>query len=267
MIAPGDGPGDCVCEVRVLADPEAVAVAAAAGAAATIREAVRDHGEARVVFAAGDSQVRFLEILTADPSVPWGSVTGFHMDEYLDLPAAHPERFGAFMRRNLVERVPLRAFHRLDASADPEGEARSYAVLLRERPIDLVVLGVGENGHLAFDDPGAADFYDPVDVKVVDLEPACRLQQVHEGHFSALDDVPRRAITLTIPALLRAVRVLVLAPERRKADAVRRAIEGPVGTDCPASILRRQAHATILLDEASASLLRTDPTGVRSAGC
>ncbi len=257
---PGGGAGPGVaCEVRVLAGVEEVSAAAAADAAEAIRRAVDDHGEARVVFAAGDSQVRFLERLTSDTSVPWGSLTGFHMDEYLDLPAGHPERLAAFLHRHLADRVPLRAFHDLDGSTGPEPGARRYASLLRDRPIDLVVLGVGENGHLAFDDPGVADFDDPLDVKVVELDRECRLQQVHEGHFATLDDVPHRAVTLTVPALIRARRLLVIAPELRKARPVARALRGPVGPACPASILQLQEHATVYLDDASASLLADPP--------
>jgi len=178
------------------------------------------------------------------------------MDEYVGVHPDHPASFQRYMRERVATRVQLRAFHYLwgDAS-DPVAEAGRYANLLADHPLDLCCLGIGENGHLAFNDPPVADFADPLDVKVVALDAPCRRQQVGEGHFASLDEVPTHAVTVTIPALLRARRVLAVVPEARKAAPVRAALEGPVSTECPASVLRRHPDATLHLDPDSASAL------------
>jgi glucosamine-6-phosphate deaminase len=159
------------------------------------------------------------------------------------------------MRDRIVTRTAIADFHVIDGTAPPEEECVRYGALLATHPLDLCVLGIGENGHLAFNDPPVADFADPLDVKVVPLDVASRRQQVEEGHFAAFDDVPTHAITVTIPALLRAGRVLAIVPESRKAAAVRAAVEGPISPACPASILQIQPHATLYLDRESAALL------------
>jgi glucosamine-6-phosphate deaminase len=210
------------------------------------------------MFATGNSQLAFLDALVREPGVEWGSVVGFHMDEYVGIPADHPASFRRYLRERLVERVPIGAFHFIDGDApDPGAECHVYAELLRAHPLDLCCLGIGENGHLAFNDPPVADFDDPLDVKIVDLDDACRRQQVGEGHFPDVDAVPLRAVTVTIPALLHAGTVLAIVPEARKRTAVRRALEEPVSTACPASILRSQPHAVLHLDADSASGLTT----------
>jgi glucosamine-6-phosphate deaminase len=211
------------------------------------------------MFASGNSQLDFLAAL-AEPAiregVEWSHVIAFHMDEYVGISADHPASFRQYMRDRVVTTLRPEAFHELAGDApDPEAEAQRYAALLRAHPLDLCCLGIGENGHLAFNDPPVADFEDPVDVKVVDLDAACRHQQVGEGHFASVDHVPTRAITVTIPALLRARAVVAIVPEARKAEPVRRALEGPVTAACPASILRRCDHATLYLDRESASCL------------
>jgi glucosamine-6-phosphate deaminase len=161
------------------------------------------------------------------------------------------------MRERVADRLPLHAFHYLDGTADPEEEARRYAALLREHPLDLCCAGIGENGHLAFNDPPVADFDDPRDVKVVELDDACRGQQVGEGHFAAVDAVPSQAITVTIPALLRARVVFAVVPEARKREPVRHALHDPVSTACPATILRTRPNVTMFLDADSAALVRS----------
>jgi len=242
--------------VRVFASDADLATAAAVEASETIRAAVRAAGRATVMFASGDSQLPFLEGLAQQPDVPWSSVVAFHMDEYLGMPSSHPASFRRYMHQRVVAPLRPAEFHDLDGDArDPEAEADRYAGLLREHPLDLCCLGMGENGHLAFNDPEVADFHDPLDVKVVELDDRSRRQQVGEGHFPSLAAVSRRAITVTIPALLRARHVLAIVPEVRKAQPVRDALDGPVAEACPASILRRHAHAILLLDEPSASLL------------
>jgi glucosamine-6-phosphate deaminase len=251
--------GDLTVEelrVRILPDAGALAAAAAADAARLLRRAISETGAAHAMFATGNSQLAFLDALVREPGVEWRSVVGFHMDEYVGIPADHPASFRRYLRERLVERVPIGAFHFIDGDApDPGVECQAYAQLLHDHPIDLCCLGIGENGHLAFNDPPVADFDDPLDVKIVDLDDACRRQQVGEGHFPDVAAVPARAITVTIPALLRAEAVLAVVPEARKREPVRRALEEPVSTGCPASILRTQAHATLYLDADSAAAL------------
>jgi len=241
--------------VRVLPDADTLGVSAAEHAADALRNAIAARGRARAMFATGNSQIPFLEALVRDATVDWTRVVGFHMDEYVGIAADHPASFRRYLRERLVERVPLAAFHFVRGDApDPDAESARYADLLREQPLDLCCLGIGENGHLAFNDPPVADFADPLDVKVVELDDECRRQQVGEGHFPDVAAVPTHAITVTIPALLRAATVLAIVPEARKRDPVRRALEGPVTTSCPASILRQHAHVTLYLDADSASL-------------
>jgi glucosamine-6-phosphate deaminase len=245
--------------VRVYDNVDALAVDAARDAAAVVTGAIVERGHANVMLATGTSQLVFLARLVeaAGTSIDWSRVTGFHMDEYVGLPAIHPASFQRYMRERVVAHLPFGAFHYVEGGADdPDAEAARYATLLEEHPVDLCCLGIGENGHLAFNDPPVADFDDPLVVKVVDLDDRCKLQQVGEGHFATVADVPPRAITVTVPGLLRARRTLAIVPEARKAEPVRAALEGPVTTACPASILRRQPRATLFLDRESASLLK-----------
>jgi glucosamine-6-phosphate deaminase len=243
-------------DVRVFENLDDLAGTAAHHAAGAIARAVEANGVANVMFASGNSQLAFLDHLVARSDVEWGNVIAFHMDEYAGIPATHPASFQRYMRERIAARVGLREFHYIDGDApDATAEADRYAAVLRDHPLALCCLGIGENGHLAFNDPPVADFDDALDVKVVALHDACRRQQVGEGHFATVDDVPPRAITVTIPALLRARRVLAIVPEARKAAPVAAALEGAVSTACPASVLRRQSHASLFLDRGSASLL------------
>jgi glucosamine-6-phosphate deaminase len=242
--------------VRVLADVPALARAAADEAADVLRAAVAAKGTAHAMFATGNSQLAFTQALvheTAD--VPWAETVVFHMDEYVGVGPDHPAGFQRWIRERIVEPARPMAAYYVEGLGDSEAECRRYAALLQEFPLDLCCLGVGENGHLAFNDPPVADFADPRDVKVVELEAACRRQQVNEGHFPGIEDVPAQAITVTIPALLRAARVLAIVPEARKAEPVATALTGPIGPACPASALRTIAHATVYLEPASARLL------------
>lgn len=243
--------------VRVFRDARSLGAAAAWDASTILRDAIATRGVAHAMFATGNSQFDFLAVLVLDDTIDWTRVIGFHMDEYVGIAADHPASFRRYLRERLVERVPLAAFHFVEGDAtDPLTECERYSALLRDHALDLCCLGIGENGHLAFNDPPVADFDDPLDVKVVELDDACRRQQVGEGHFPDVAAVPTRAITVTIPALLRASAVLAIVPEARKADPVRRALTGPIDTGCPASVLRQQAQATLYLDADSASGLR-----------
>ncbi len=242
--------------VQVHADVSAMARAAADEALAVMRAAVDARGVAHAMFATGNSQLAFVRTLIEETDgVPWSETVVFHMDEYVGVGPDHPAGFQRWIRERIVDPAHPKAAHYVQGLGDPEEECRRYAGLLRDEPLDLCCLGIGENGHLAFNDPPVADFEDPLDVKVVELDTACRMQQVNEGHFPGLADVPAHAITVTIPALLRAGRVLAIVPEARKAEPVRAALTGPVATSCPASALRTISHATIHLDPESARLL------------
>ena len=244
-------------EVSVLPSPRVLADTAADTAAAILRDAVSRNGVAHAMFATGNSQLAFVDaLLSGGRSVPWSDVVVFHMDEYVGVGPDHPAGFRHWIHDRIAERAHPRAAHYLDGLASPDEECARYAALLRAHPLDLCCLGIGENGHLAFNDPPVADFDDPLDVKVVTLDEGCRRQQVNEGHFPSDADVPAQAMTVTIPALLRAHRVLAVVPEARKAGPVQAALEGPVTTACPASALRRAPHATVFLDPESAALLR-----------
>ena len=245
-------------QARVLVFPDVAGMARAAAdqAADLMRVAVRDRGVANVMFATGNSQLAFVEALvTQAPDVPWSDVVVFHMDEYVGIGPDHPAGFQRWIRERIVMPAAPRAAHYVDGLGDPARACARYAELLADHPLDLCCLGIGENGHLAFNDPGVADFDDPVDVKVVELGPACRQQQVNEGHFPHVGSVPSRAITVTIPALVRAAQVMAIVPEQRKAEPVHAALTGPVTTTCPASLLRTMPHVTIHLEQESARLL------------
>jgi glucosamine-6-phosphate deaminase len=242
--------------VSVLPDTRTMARNAAELAAAVLRAAVERIGVAHAMFATGNSQIEFIgELVGRTPDVPWADVVVFHMDEYVGIGPEHPASFQRWIRQRIVEPTGPRAAHYLDGLAPPDDECQRYAQLLADHPLDLCCLGIGENGHLAFNDPPVADFDEAADVKVVALDAGCRRQQVNEGHFATDADVPELAVTVTIPALLRAGTVLAVVPEARKAEPVRAALEGPVTTSCPASILQRTPNATILLDADSGRLL------------
>ena len=241
--------------VRVYASREAAGAAAAWDAAAVIREKVTERDILGVIFATGASQVETLKELTAIDGLPWDRVQGFHMDEYIGINPDHPASFRRYLRERLTSRVGLRGFRDVDGNNDPLAECRDYERALRAAEPQLCLLGIGENGHLAFNDPGEADFEDRADMKVVDLDEACRAQQVAEGWFGNLDDVPKQALTLTIPALFRVPKLIVSVPGSRKAKIVRRTVMDDISTECPATILRDHPDATVYLDAESAAEL------------
>lgn len=233
----------------------ALGIAAAAAFAATVGDVLRSRPTVAVILATGNSQLPFLEALRNRPDIDWSRIDVFHMDEYLGMSPEHPASFRRYLYEQLVDAVGPRAFHPLRGDADDaQEEIRRYSALLTEFEPHLCVMGIGENGHLAFNDPPAV-FTTGELVHLVELDEACRRQQWTEGHFAALDQVPRRALSLTIPALLRPSRVLAVVPEKRKAEAVRNALNGPVTPRCPASILREAPNARLLLDPESSSLL------------
>ena len=234
----------------------AMGKAAAQAVSDRIRTLLLHQEEVNIIFASAPSQNEFLEELQADWEIPWRRVNAFHMDEYVGLPKAAPQGFGNFIRAGLWDHVALKSMHLIDGnSADRQAECLRYAELLRMHPVDIVCCGIGENGHLAFNDPPVADFQDPQAVKVVELDQVCRQQQVNDGCFATLDDVPTHALTLTIPALMAGKYLYGVIPGDTKAEAVRRALTDEISERCPATVLRRHPAATIFLDGDSAGKL------------
>ena len=230
--------------------------AAAQHAAASLREAIERTGRARVVAATGASQLDFLSALTATPGIAWPRVELFHLDEYIGLPAGHPASFRRYLREHLIDKTGIPTVHFLDGEGDPDEVRRNVGHALAREPVDLLFAGIGENTHLAFNDP-PADFDTTEPYIVVKLDEACRRQQVGEGWFARVEDVPETAVTISIQQILEAREILVMVPDARKADAVRATLGGEVGPAVPASILRTHPNVTLFLDEPAAS--RLDP--------
>lgn len=230
--------------------------AAARDIKAKIAQLLAEKGEINMIFAAAPSQNEVLASLAEDKEIEWNRVNAYHMDEYIGLSADAPQRFGNFLTEHIFGRAPFRSVHYIDSTAaDPEKEAARYETLLRDNPPDIVVMGIGENGHIAFNDPPVADFQDARGAKVVKLDEVCRNQQVHDGCFARLEEVPKYAITLTVPTLVSAPWLFCIVPAKTKANAVKECLTGEIGEHCPASILRLQENAVLYLDKDSASLL------------
>ncbi|WP_037366030.1 glucosamine-6-phosphate deaminase [Nakamurella lactea] len=239
--------------VTVYPSPEAMAAAAALNTAGILRQAVAERGRARAIFATGNSQLAFIDAL-AEQDIPWSAVTVFHMDEYIGIARDHPASFRRWIFERIAEPFSPAAVEYLDGeAADVAAECRRYESLLRQAPIDLTCMGIGENGHLAFNEPGQTDFDDPRWVNVITLTPESLAQQVGEGHFPNVDAVPATAISLSVPALLAAADVQVVVPERRKAAAVRSTLVRDIDPAFPATVLRRTPGALLFLDPESAS--------------
>jgi glucosamine-6-phosphate deaminase len=207
--------------------------------------------EIRMIFAAAPSQNEMLDYLAGSEVIDWSRVTAFHMDEYLGLNGGSDQRFSLYLSRRLFSKVRMKKVHLLDGNADFKEEARRYSSLLIEAPIDIICLGIGENGHIAFNDPPVADFSDTSIVKKVSLDRACRIQQVNEGCFATLDEVPKKALTLTIPVIFNASYLFCVVPGTSKRDAVYNTLNGPVTTACPASVLQRHPDCRFYFDRGS----------------
>ena len=249
-----EGDGEPNMKVHCYDTAEELGMAAAKQAAARMQAVAAQQQWIPVVFATGASQLATLRGLTAIPDLPWERVIGFHMDEYLGISAEHPASFRHYLRKELVERVPLREFHEIDGNAsDADQFCAYYTDLLRRFPAQLCLLGIGENGHLAFNDPAEADFGDSRDMKIVTLDRECRQQQVNEEWFGSLEEVPKQALTLTIPALMRIPELIASVPGRRKCGAVERTLGEEISTHCPATILRTHVNAHVYLDRDSAA--------------
>ncbi|NML38444.1 glucosamine-6-phosphate deaminase [Chitinophaga sp. G-6-1-13] len=240
-------------QVQVYPARAAMGTAAAEQAAAAIVRLLTEQPVVNIIFAAAPSQQEFLEALVTQPDIDWQRVNAFHMDEYVGLPADAPQGFGNFLRERIFSKAPFReVFYLNGQAADPVAECRRYAALLEQYPTDIVNMGIGENAHIAFNDPHVADFNDPVLVKVVDLDEACRRQQVNDGCFAAIEEVPRYALTLTVPALMRGRYLFCMVPGEKKATAVQHTVQGPIREDYPSSVLRTHHAAILYLDRDSA---------------
>lgn len=241
-------------EVRALPTKEEAGREGAQLVRRLIQEAVEQRGTANVVLATGNSQLPFLKALISLPDIEWERVRIFHLDEYVGISDTHPASFVKYVRENVVNLVNPLSFYPIRGDAtDPATVCSEYEALLREHPVDVCCLGIGENGHIAFNEPHDADFEDEKWVRIIALDDKSRSQQVGEGHFASVEEVPKEAITLTIPPLLAAKNIVVQVPEGRKAPAVRRTLHGPISTECPASILRTCSHARLFLDADSAA--------------
>lgn len=221
-----------------------------------LAKAIESNGAAAAILATGNTQIDFLKQLSEHGGVDWSKVTLFHMDEYLGIDGDHSASFRRYMKERVEGLLKPKAFHYLQGDADePIRECDRYESLLRAQPIDLCMLGLGENGHLAFNDPHVANFEDGRAVKIVSLDETCRLQQVKQGHFPDIQNMPQYALTITIPTLLSAEKVLCMALDERKQKPVKRLLEGAIGHDCPATALRRCDNATLMLDGVAAALV------------
>ncbi len=243
-------------KVKIYPTTEQMGQGAARDVAARIADLLSRKAEINMIFAAAPSQSAFLEALIADPGIEWNRINAFHMDEYIGIDITRPQSFANFLSRSIFSRVPFKSVNYINGAApDVEKECERYARLLDEHPVDIVCLGIGENGHIAFNDPAVADFHDPKAVKIVAMDEICRGQQVKEKCFPTLDEVPKHAITLTVPALVRADWMFCVVPFVHKAPAVKRMLEGEISEQCPASILRKKENSCLYLNEDSSSLL------------
>lgn len=242
-------------KLKVYENRKSMAEAAAAHAAAVLRGTLAEQGAARIVAATGASQFEFLDALTAAPGIDWSRVEMFHLDEYVGLPLDHPASFRKYLLDRLIHKAGITRYHLLDGEQDPVAVCRDAGRELTREPVDVAFVGIGENGHLAFNDP-PADFETEEPYIVVELDEACRRQQLGEGWFDTLEAVPRTAITMSIRQILKAREIICTVPDERKARAVRACLaEGPPGPDRPASALLEHPNVTVYLDRASASLL------------
>jgi glucosamine-6-phosphate deaminase len=244
-------------DIKIMPDKAQMGKAAAAAGAEHIRRAIAERGDANIIVATGASQFEMLGELVQQPNINWNRVTGFHLDEYVGLPIDHPASFRGYLWQRFVSKlpVPLRAFHFLDGEGDSRAECCRVAETIRRHPIDVAFVGIGENGHLAFNDP-PADFETEEPYLVVQLDDACRRQQLGEGWFPTFDDVPKQAISMSVRQIMKSGAIICTVPDERKAEAVRNSVEGQVTPQVPASILQRHERCTLYLDKPAASLLR-----------
>jgi glucosamine-6-phosphate deaminase len=242
--------------LKVFNDRVSLGKAAADQAATALRRAIREHGHARVIAATAASQFEFLEALTKAPDIDWQQVEMFHLDEYIGLPITHPGSFRKMLLEQLIQKTGITRYHLLDGDADASDVVRRASVAVASAPVDIAFVGIGENGHLAFNDP-PADFKTEEPYLIVSLDEACRQQQVGEAWFADISQVPTQAISMSVRQILKAKEILAVVPGPRKAQAVKACFEGEISPMAPASILRTHPNATIYLDKNSAALLST----------
>jgi len=241
--------------IRVFDDKKSLGRAAADQAANAIRLAISERGAARIIAATAASQLEFLDALTKSPGIDWAKVEAFHLDEYIGLPVSHPGSFRKMLMEQLVHKTGISRYHLLDGDApDPVRVVKEAGKALASAPIDIAFLGIGENGHIAFNDP-PADFETEEPYIIVNLDEACRQQQVGEAWFANISQVPTQAISMSARQILKAKEILAVVPDKRKAEAIRACFEGEISPMAPASILRRHPNATVYVDTNSASLL------------
>lgn len=244
-------------KVNIFDTRNEMGAAAAADIGAKIIELQKEKDEINIIFAAAPSQNEVLENLIQNPDINWSKINAFHMDEYIGLKEDAPQRFGNFLKEHIFGLVPFRAVYYINSGAeDIDEECQRYAKLLGDNPVDIVCLGIGENGHIAFNDPPVADFIDPVAIKRVKLDEICRQQQVNDGCFASLEDVPKEALSLTIPALMKGKHLYCSVPAITKANAVKSMIEDEISTACPCTILRTHDSAILYCDSDSSSKLK-----------
>ena len=241
-------------QIKILADKDALGRAAAEQAANSLRRAIRQRKVARIIAATGASQFEFLDALTAAPDIDWSCVEVFHLDEYIGIPITHPASFRKYLLERLINKTGITRYHFLNGDGDVRGSVDEIAKELQREPVDLAFVGIGENGHLAFNDP-PADFDTDDPYLVVQLDHKCRQQQVNEGWFGSVAEVPSQAISMSVRQIMRARELIAVVPDERKAQAVKNSLEGQITPMVPASILRSHPNATIYLDKDSAALL------------
>lgn len=248
--------------VRVLADAKFLGEAAAGHAGESLRSALQQKGRARIIAATGASQFEFLEALTNAPDIEWNKVEMFHLDEYVGLPVSHPASFRKYLLERLIHKTGIEKYHLIDGDGDVQSVIQRVGRELNSSPIDVAFVGIGENGHLAFNDP-PADFETEDPYLVVDLDQACRQQQVNEGWFGSLAEVPRQALSMSVRQILKSREIIASVGGQRKAKAVQACLEGKVSPTNPASILQTHPRTTVYLDHASAALLSSQLTTLR----
>jgi len=241
-------------QIKTFSDKNTLGARAAEQAAALLRRAIQERGRARIIAATGAAQFEFLQVLTGLPGIDWSKVEMFHLDEYVGIPESHPASFRRFLRERLIEKAGITKFHLLDGDRDPAEVIRVVGNALKTAPVDIAFVGIGENGHLAFNDP-PADFETEEPYLLVKLDEVCRRQQMGEGWFRSISEVPERAISMSVRQILKANAIICIVPDARKANAVKACLEGEISPLAPASILRTHPDTTLYLDQQSSALL------------
>jgi glucosamine-6-phosphate deaminase len=244
-------------DITISTDKNGLGQRASKEGASLIRQAIAQQGQATIIVATGASQFEMLSALIEQPDIDWSRITAFHLDEYIGMPSTHPASFRKYLKERLVDKVPIGTFHYINGEDNAQAECDRLAPLINAQPIDVAFMGIGENGHLAFNDP-PADFETEEAYLIVDLDEDCRKQQLGEGWFATLEDVPQQAISMSIRQIMKSKHIVCSVPDQRKATAVQATVEGPITPQVPASILQQHPQTSLYLDQASASLLKNE---------